>query len=85
MNKLRNLGILILWFVIGVALTEAEFLLWGVVNKYYALDGSLLTSIPILLIMIINYHNKVLIAKRKEISHYFMKCVVCTYAGWMMR
>lgn len=40
MNKLRNLGILILWFVIGVALTEAEFLLWGVVNKYYALDGS---------------------------------------------
>ena len=68
-----------------MALTEAEFLLWGVVNKYHVLDGSFLTCISILLFMIINYHNKVLIAKGKEISHYFMKSVVCIYAGWMMR
>ena len=38
-----------------------------------------------MLFMIINYHNKVLIAEEKEISHYFMKSVVCIYAGWMMR
>ena len=85
MIRLRNLGILILWFVLGAVLSEAEFFLWGVINKFHVLDDSFLTIIPIMLFMIINYHNKVLIAEEKEISHYFMKSVVCIYAGWMMR
>lgn len=85
MIRLRNLGILILWFVLGAVLSEAEFFLWGVINKFHVLDDSFLTIIPIMLFMIINYHNKVLIAEEKEISHYFMKSVVFIYAGWMLR
>ena len=76
---------MILWFVLGAVLSEAEFFLWGVINKFHVLDDSFLTIIPIMLFMIINYHNKVLIAEEKEISHYFMKSVVFIYAGWMLR
>ena len=84
MDKFRKIRVYAFWFIVGAVLSEVEFCVWSLIYKIHLFNESAMLIIPVVLFWLLSYHSQVLKTKQKEITHYFLKSVLCIYIGWII-
>lgn len=83
MNIKNKILLFAKWLIAGVVLCYT-ILYMGMFIIDTCMNGLIMTIIPLLLFFILNWHKKILVDKKKAVSHYFIKSVTCIFIGGMI-
>ena len=84
MNNLNKLMLFVGWLIVGVALSYTILYMGVFIIDSSVINGLIMVIIPLLLFSLLDRHNKLLMNKKKAVSHYFTKNVACIFIGCMI-
>lgn len=85
MNRLKEISTLILWAIVGAMFIEMELLVLKIIDTYMIFSNLLMIIIPVIVFIVLNFHNKMLVKNQILISHYFIKSIICIYGGMIIK